>query len=64
MTESEPIKVIFDTDVGNDIDDVLALQMLFNYEENGIIDILCVRSNRQKNEVFNIMWIIMQIKAL
>ena len=27
----EPIPVIFDTDPGNDIDDVLALQMLLNY---------------------------------
>ena len=35
-----PIPVIFDTDVGNDIDDVLALQMLFNYEKAGEIDLL------------------------
>lgn len=32
--------VIFDTDIGNDIDDVLALQMLFNYEKAGRIDLL------------------------
>lgn len=35
-----PIPVIFDTDVGNDIDDVLAMQMLFNYEKAGKIDLL------------------------
>lgn len=35
-----PIPVIFDTDVGNDIDDVLAMQMLFNYEKAGEIDLL------------------------
>lgn len=35
-----PVPVIFDTDVGNDIDDVLALQMLFNYEKAGKIDLL------------------------
>ena len=29
----EPIPVIFDTDPGNDIDDVLALQMLLNYHK-------------------------------
>lgn len=34
------IPVIFDTDTGNDIDDVLAMQMLFNYEKAGKIDLL------------------------
>lgn len=31
--------VLFDTDLGNDIDDVLALQMLLNYDRAGIIDL-------------------------
>lgn len=35
-----PVPVILDTDVGNDIDDVLAMQMLFNYEKAGKIDLL------------------------
>ncbi|MDL2304853.1 nucleoside hydrolase [Bacteroides sp. OttesenSCG-928-D19] len=35
-----PVPVILDTDVGNDIDDVLAMQMLFNYEDEGLIDLL------------------------
>ncbi|GAO42737.1 nucleoside hydrolase [Flavihumibacter petaseus] len=35
-----PLPVIFDTDVGNDIDDVLALQMLFNYEQQQKIRLL------------------------
>jgi len=35
-----PIPVILDTDVGNDIDDVLAMQMLLNYESTGDIDLL------------------------
>lgn len=35
-----PTAVIFDTDIGNDIDDVLALQMLFEYEKAGRIDLL------------------------
>ncbi|MFA6592564.1 MAG: nucleoside hydrolase [Bacteroidales bacterium] len=30
--------VIFDTDLGNDVDDVLALQMLLNYAKEGTID--------------------------
>ena len=32
------IPVILDTDVGNDIDDVLAMQMLLNYEKKEKID--------------------------
>ena len=32
-----PQVVIFDTDMGNDIDDALALQMLFNYHKRGDI---------------------------
>lgn len=42
VSDAEPLKVIFDTDLGNDIDDVLALQMLFNYEKAGKIDLLGV----------------------
>lgn len=38
----EPLRVIFDTDLGNDIDDVLALQMLLNYEQEGKIELLGV----------------------
>ncbi len=40
--ENNPIKVIFDTDIGNDIDDVLALQMLINYQKSNLIDLLGV----------------------
>lgn len=36
----EPQRIIFDTDLGNDIDDVLALQMLLNYQKEGKIDLL------------------------
>lgn len=35
-----PLKIIFDTDIGNDIDDVMALQMLLNYQKNSKIDLL------------------------
>lgn len=35
-----PIPVIFDTDIGNDIDDVLALNMLFNYQKQNKINLL------------------------
>ncbi len=39
---TEPVKVIFDTDIGNDIDDVLALQMLVNYHKRGLIELEAV----------------------
>lgn len=32
-----PMSVIFDTDLGNDIDDIIALDMLINYENQGRI---------------------------
>lgn len=37
--EADKPLVLFDTDLGNDIDDVLALQMVFNYEKAGLIDL-------------------------
>lgn len=39
-SEEKPVPVIFDTDIGNDIDDVLALQILFQYEAEQKIDLL------------------------
>lgn len=38
--KNQPIQVIFDTDLGNDIDDVLALQMVLNYHKQGKINLL------------------------
>lgn len=35
----KPQHVIFDTDMGNDIDDALALQMLLNYHREGMVDL-------------------------
>lgn len=39
-SDADAIPVIMDTDVGNDIDDVIALQMLINYHKTGKIDLL------------------------
>ena len=44
--EVEPVKVIFDTDLGNDIDDVLALQILLNYEKQGKIELLGITASK------------------
>ena len=40
------IPVILDTDVGNDIDDVLAMQMLLNYEKKGKIEAIIIPKGR------------------
>ena len=40
----EKIRVIFDTDMGADIDDALALAMLYNYMDLGWIDMVAVMS--------------------
>jgi Inosine-uridine nucleoside N-ribohydrolase len=40
------IKVIFETDLGNDVDDALALDMLYKYLENDTIDLLAVMINK------------------
>lgn len=37
-----PIPVIFDTDMGNDVDDVLALAMLYTYQKAGKIDLKAI----------------------
>lgn len=43
---SGPIKIIFDTDMGNDVDDALALDMLFKYQQQGKIDLLGIASSK------------------
>lgn len=46
-----PVSVIFDTDVGNDIDDVLALQMLFNYEKQQKLKLLGITISKSNPRV-------------
>lgn len=38
----DPVKIIYDTDMGNDIDDVFALVMLNNLEKRGEVDLLAI----------------------
>lgn len=42
----KPIAVIFDTDMGNDIDDALALDMLFKYMDQGKVKLLGILNNK------------------
>ena len=46
-TLPQPQKVIFDTDMGNDIDDALALDMLYKYMDAGKVDLLAVMVNKE-----------------
>lgn len=41
-----PVGVVFDTDMGNDCDDVMAQLMLLSYANEGKADILCIASNK------------------
>lgn len=47
--QSGAMRVIFETDMGNDIDDALALDMLFKYADQGKIELLAVNSNKDND---------------
>ena len=42
----DPIRIILDTDIGNDVDDALALDMLYKYQDQGIVKILGILTNK------------------
>lgn len=42
----EKTKIIFETDIGNDVDDALAMDMLYKYIENDDIDVLAIMINK------------------
>lgn len=44
-----PLKVIFETDMGNDIDDALALDMLYKYADQNKVDLLAVSTNKNSH---------------
>ena len=43
---AEPEKWIFDTDMGNDIDDAMALSIIHELQSRGVIDLLAVTSSK------------------
>lgn len=43
---AEPVKLIFDTDMGNDIDDAMALAMIHSLEKRGACELLAVTSTK------------------
>ena len=46
-TAVAPVNVIFETDMGNDIDDAMALDMLYKYVEAGRVNLLAVMINKE-----------------
>jgi inosine-uridine nucleoside N-ribohydrolase len=42
LVRAEPVKLIFDTDMGNDIDDLMALSMIHSLVERGSCELLAV----------------------
>lgn len=42
FAQAEPIKLIFDTDMGNDVDDVMALSMIHTLQARGAVELLAV----------------------
>lgn len=46
VIHAEPVKLIFDTDLGNDIDDVQALAMIHSLQSRGKVDLLAVTSTK------------------
>ena len=49
--DAEPIKLIFDTDMGNDVDDALALAMLHSLESRGESELLAITLTKDNDEV-------------
>lgn len=41
-----PMRVIFETDLGNDVDDAMALDLLYKYMDAGKVDLLAVMINK------------------
>ena len=44
--KAEPVRIIFDTDLGNDIDDALALGMIHSLETRGACNLLAVTTTK------------------
>ena len=42
MSSAAPVKLIFDTDMGNDVDDLMALCMIHNLQKRGACELLAV----------------------
>ncbi len=52
---NNPILVIFDTDMGNDIDDVLALDMLYKYSDQEKVKLLGIMNNKGSKDATHLI---------
>jgi inosine-uridine nucleoside N-ribohydrolase len=41
-----PTPVIYETDMGNDVDDALALDMLYKYQDSGLVKLVAISTNK------------------
>ena len=48
---ADPVKIIYDTDMGNDVDDALALAMLHSLQNRGESELLAVTATKDHDEV-------------
>ncbi len=48
--EKPAVNLIFETDMGNDVDDALALDMIFKYLDEGCINLLAIGTNKPEPE--------------
>ena len=47
--EKQPVNVIFETDMGNDVDDALARDMLYKYVDAGRVNLLAIMLNKESD---------------
>ena len=52
QTPAAPLRVIFDTDMGNDVDDPLALDMLYKAVDRGEITLLGILSSKDRYDEY------------
>jgi inosine-uridine nucleoside N-ribohydrolase len=50
-----PVHLIFETDMGNDVDDALALDMLYKYMDSGKVKLLAISNN--KNSPYSVQFL-------
>jgi inosine-uridine nucleoside N-ribohydrolase len=50
LAHAQPVKLIFDTDMGNDVDDVMALCMIHNLQKRGAVELLAVTITKDHND--------------
>ena len=48
---ADPVKIIYDTDMGNDVDDALALAMLHSLQNRGESKLLAITATKDHDEV-------------